>query len=84
MIQGSAADLIKVAMINVYRRLKRERTRARVLLHIHDELLFEAPQAEIDALAALVREEMAGAFTLSVPLKVDTKSGPHWAACEAL
>lgn len=83
-IQGSAADLIKVAMINVYRRMQREKVASRMLLQIHDELLFEAPQAEIDVLAALVRDEMRTAFALDVPLKVDVKSGPNWAACEAM
>jgi DNA polymerase-1 len=83
-IQGSAADLIKQAMINVYRRLRREKVAARLLLQIHDEPLFEAPQGEIDMLATLVRDEMQNAFTLDVPLKVDVKSGPNWAACEAM
>ncbi len=78
-IQGSAADLIKVAMINVYRRMQREKTAAKMLLQIHDELLFEVPAEEAEALAALVREEMSSAFTLDVPLKVDVKTGANWA-----
>lgn len=83
-IQGSAADLIKVAMINVHRRMKRENIRARMLLQIHDELVFEVPPVEVPLLASLVEEEMAGAFQLDVPLKVDVKTGPNWEACEAL
>lgn len=82
-IQGSAADLIKQAMINVYRRLLREQLQARMLLQIHDELIFEAPLAEIDRLAGLVREEMVSVRALDVPLKVDVKTGDNWAECEA-
>jgi len=78
-IQGSAADLIKLAMLAVHRRLKREQFAARMLLQIHDELVFEAPQEEIDRLAVLVTEEMAGARPLAIPLKVDVKVGPNWA-----
>lgn len=78
-IQGSAADLMKLAMIHVHRRLARERLRARMLLQIHDELIFEVPSDELDGLAVLVSEEMVGAYALRVPLKVDLKSGPNWA-----
>ncbi len=81
-IQGSAADLIKRAMINVYRRMRHERLRSRMLLQIHDELVFEFPPDELDQLAALVTEEMSGAAALSVPLKVDVKAGDNWAECE--
>lgn len=83
-IQGSAADIIKQAMLNVYRRLQREGLQARLLLQIHDELVFEFPPAEQERLAKLVVEEMSVAAKLSVPLKVDVKTGPNWAACEAL
>ena len=79
-IQGSAADLMKLAMIAVYRRLKREQHPARMLLQIHDELIFEAPAGEVEYLARLLREEMAGVYPkLRVPLKVDVKAGPNWA-----
>jgi len=81
-IQGSAADIIKLAMIAVYERLKQEKRQARLLLQIHDELLFEAPADEVDWLTGLVREEMATAADLLVPLKVDVKTGPNWADCE--
>jgi len=79
-IQGSAADLIKVAMVNIYRRLQKERRRARMLLQIHDELVFEAPPEEVQATAVLVRDEMIGALAgqLQVPLKVDVGVGPNW------
>ena len=82
-IQGSAADIIKLAMINIYRRLKRERVKSKMLLQIHDELVFEAPPEELQSLGQIVRAEMADVMQLNVPLKTDIKSGPNWAACEA-
>ncbi len=82
-IQGSAADLIKKAMINVRDRMRRESVQARMLLQIHDELVFEVPSGEVDDLANLVIEEMASVHQLSVPLKVDVKVGANWADCEA-
>ncbi len=78
-VQGSAADLIKVAMNRVDRRLRRENRRSALLLQIHDELLLEVPEAEIEAVTALVREEMEGVADLSVPLRVDLGVGRHWA-----
>ena len=79
-IQGSAADLIKIAMVNIHRRLKKEQRQARMLLQIHDELVFEAPPEELDDVATLVRQEMTGALgdRLQVPLKVDLCAGPNW------
>src|SRR5262249_46934925 len=68
-IQGSAADLMKLAMLNVYRRLRREQRRARMLLTVYDELVFEVPPEELDAVADLVAAEMTGALKLEVPLK---------------
>jgi len=82
-IQGSAADLIKLAMINIHRRLRREQSPARMLLQIHDELVFEAPPEQLAAVAQLVNDEMSGVMSLRVPLKVDLKSGDNWADCEA-
>jgi DNA polymerase-1 len=85
-IQGSAADLIKVAMLNIYRRLKRENRRSRMLLQIHDELVFEVPRAELKPVAEMVRQEMTQALAdrLQVPLKVDQGGGPNWLEVEAL
>jgi DNA polymerase-1 len=83
-IQGSAADLIKLAMIRVYQRLRREQPTARMLLQVHDELIFEAPADDIPALASLVVEEMSSVIDLDVPLKVDVKAGPNWAHCDNL
>jgi DNA polymerase-1 len=81
-IQGSAADIIKRAMINVHRRLKADGLQAKMLLQIHDELVFEFPPAEQDRLKELVVAEMAAAAKLAVPLKVDVNIGPNWAECE--
>jgi DNA polymerase-1 len=83
-IQGSAADLMKVAMLAVFRRLKREQHPARMLLQIHDELIFEAPAEQVGYLAQLLREEMSGVYPLRVPLKVDVKAGPNWAGAREI
>lgn len=77
-IQGSAADLIKQAMINIQNRLKRENHSGRMLLQIHDELVFEVPEADADGLVDLVREEMVNAFDLAVPLVVDASIADNW------
>jgi DNA polymerase-1 len=79
-IQGSAADQIKVAMLNVYRRLKAEKRRTRMLLQIHDELVFEAPPEELESVAAMIAQEMTSALAsrLQVPLKVDLGAGTNW------
>ncbi len=81
-IQGSAADLIKRAMIAIHRRLRKERLSARMLLQIHDELIFEVPTDQLHHLARLVTEEMTGAWALDVPLKVDITAGPNWGETE--
>ncbi|NLX55814.1 MAG: DNA polymerase I [Planctomycetaceae bacterium] len=83
-IQGTAADLIKQAMTQVYHRLRRDQLRARMLLQIHDELVFEVPADELDQLSQLVVQEMTGVGRLSVPLRVDIKAGANWADCEPL
>ena len=81
-IQGSAADLIKLAMLGVHRRLHDGPLSANMLLQIHDELVFEVSPDEIDPLAKLVIEEMCQVLPLAVPLKVDVKHGDNWAECE--
>ncbi len=83
-IQGSAADLIKLAMLAVRRRLVEEKRRSRMLLQIHDELVLEVPPDEVEIAATLVSEEMARAWPMSVPLKVDVKAGANWADAEPL
>nr|MBA3484912.1 DNA polymerase I [Pirellulales bacterium] len=82
-IQGTAADLIKLAMIRIHCRLREEQSPARMLLQIHDELLFETPPDAARGLALLVQQEMSTVAELDVPLKVDVKAGPNWAECEA-
>jgi DNA polymerase-1 len=77
-IQGTAADIQKIAMIRTDARVREAGLRARLLLSVHDELLFETPRDEIEPLAALVRETMEGALPLSVPLVVDVKVGDDW------
>jgi DNA polymerase-1 len=81
-IQGTAADMIKLAMLSISRRLKQEKLTANMLLQIHDELVFEAPAEELGRLTTLVRDEMRNVMPLSVPLKVDVKIGDNWSACE--
>jgi DNA polymerase-1 len=81
-VQGSAADLIKMAMLRLYRRLQREGKQSRLLLQIHDELVLEAPPEELASTAAMVREEMTTPLErelqIKVPLKVDLCAGPNW------
>jgi DNA polymerase-1 len=77
-VQGSAADLIKLAMQKVHRRLERENRLSRMLLQVHDELVFETPTDAVEADAAIVREEMTKAMTLDVPLKVEVGWGKNW------
>jgi DNA polymerase-1 len=78
-IQGTAADLIKMAMIRIHRRLGKEGFEARMILQVHDELVFELPEGELDRVRRLVCEEMEGVHELAVPLKVDTGVGQNWA-----
>ncbi|ULE35892.1 DNA polymerase I [Mycobacterium sp. IDR2000157661] len=79
-IQGSAADIIKVAMINVDAALKESKLQSRMLLQVHDELLFEVADGEHDALEKLVRDKMGGAYPLDVPLEVSVGYGRSWDA----
>ena len=78
-IQGTAADMIKIAMIRIDARLQRDRYRARMLLQVHDELVFEAPPDEVERLTDMVRTEMASALKVSVPILVDVGVGANWA-----
>lgn len=77
-IQGTAADIIKIAMIRVDQRLKAEGLKSRLLLQVHDELLLEASTEELDAVEQILSEEMEGAAELSVPLEIDMKQGKNW------
>lgn len=77
-IQGSAADIIKIAMVNTEKRLAESGLKARLVLQVHDELIVEAPDNEVDKASAILKEEMESAFKLSVPLTVDMNSGKSW------
>jgi DNA polymerase-1 len=81
-IQGGAADIMKLAMIRVNRSMKESALRARMLLQVHDELVFEVPATEVDALREVVYREMPRALELCVPLKVDVKTGYNWGDLE--
>jgi DNA polymerase-1 len=78
-VQGSAADLIKRAMIDLHRELGERRMGSRLILQIHDELLLEVPEAEADGARDLVKRMMEGALKLDVPLVVDARLGKNWA-----
>ncbi len=82
-IQGSAADLIKKAMLNVHARLRNDKSPARMLLQIHDELVFECPSPEVDTLVTLARTEMESALPLDVPIVVDVSVGRNWLETKA-
>jgi DNA polymerase-1 len=77
-VQGTAADLMKLAMIKVHARLQREKMRTRMLLTVHDELVFEAPEAELEQARKIVEAEMESAYPLKVPLRVDIGVGQNW------
>lgn len=77
-IQGSAADIIKIAMINIHKRLNAENMKSKMLLQVHDELVFDAYKPELDKLKTLVKNEMENAYNLTVPLVVDLGVGQNW------
>lgn len=79
-IQGTAADIIKLAMVAIHKRIRKEELKARMILSVHDELVFEVPTAESEVVEALVREEMEGAMELRVPLVADCGFGDNWGA----
>jgi DNA polymerase-1 len=83
-IQGTAADIIKIAMIRLAESLRREKLGARMLLQVHDELVLECPQDELSRTAQLVRQVMENAAQLKVPLKADASAGPNWAQMEPI
>lgn len=77
-IQGSAADIIKIAMINIHRRIQKENWASKMLLQVHDELVFDVPKKEVESFTQLVKQEMENAFELEVPLVVDVGIGQNW------
>jgi DNA polymerase-1 len=82
-IQGSAADLIKIAMIRIHRALMDDKRESRMLLQVHDELVFEAPPHEVEAMKVMIVREMTGAVALDVPLVVDVGTGANWVEAKA-
>jgi len=81
-VQGTSADIIKVAMINLYREMNQRHLKSKMLLQVHDELVFEVPQEETTDMNELVPHLMSTALELSIPLKVDTKTGNNWGEME--
>lgn len=77
-IQGTAADIIKLAMVNIFNRLRKEGLKNLMILQVHDELVFEVPEKELEIMKQIVREEMEGVMELKVPLKVDIGIGKNW------
>jgi DNA polymerase-1 len=80
-IQGTAADLIKIAMVAVERCLRTSELRAEMVMQVHDELIFDLPESELEPVREIVRAEMIGAMSLAVPLQVDLKVGANWEEC---
>ena len=77
-IQGSAADIIKIAMINIFNELEKKQLKSKMILQVHDELVFEVLNEEIEELSNIVKEKMQNAYQLKVPLKVDIGIGKNW------
>ena len=77
-VQGSAADLIKIAMINIYRKMEKRKFKSLMVSQVHDELVFEVPKAELDEMKDFIKEEMEGAVKLIVPVKVSVQYGKNW------
>ena len=81
-IQGAAADAIKIAMVRIQQRLDEAELRSLMIVQVHDELIFEAPQEELDDLKSIVLDVMPSALDIDVPLDVDLKTGPNWGDME--
>ena len=77
-IQGTSADIMKMAMINVYNRFKKENIESEILLQVHDEIIVDAKNSELDKIKSIIKEEMENVYTLSVPLKVEIDTGINW------
>ena len=77
-IQGSAADIIKVAMVEVYRAIKEKGLKSKLILQVHDELIIETHNEEVEEVKSLIKDLMEGAISLDVPLRVDIESGDSW------
>jgi DNA polymerase-1 len=77
-VQGTSADIIKVAMVNLYREMQARQLKSRMLLQVHDELIFEVPAAELEEMRELAPRIMSAAIKLDVPVKVESKVGQNW------
>jgi len=77
-LQGSAADIIKLAMIAIYERFQKEGFKSKMLLQVHDELVFDAHKDELEIIKPIIKDEMENAFKLKVPLIVDMGMGNDW------
>jgi DNA polymerase-1 len=77
-VQGTSADIIKLAMLNIHHEMKRNSVKSKMILQVHDELVFEVPPEELDAMKSLAVNLMQQAMKLSVPLKIDIKTGINW------
>jgi DNA polymerase-1 len=77
-IQGSAADIIKIAMINIYNKLEEGNYKTKMLLQVHDELVFDVYKPELETMKQLIKQEMENAYQLAVPLDVDFDIGDNW------
>ena len=78
-VQGSAADIIKMAMVNCHKSISEKGLRSKIILQVHDELLFEVPQDEVEAMESLIRNEMENVARLSIPLTIELTKGNNWA-----
>ena len=81
-IQGTASDIIKLAMVKLYDIMKKDGVKGRLLLQVHDELILECPEKEVTALKKTVKETMENIVKLKVPVKVDVNSGDNWCECK--
>ena len=77
-VQGTAADIMKIAMINMHKAIKMEKSEAKLILQVHDELILDTPKDEIDKIVSLVTDSMMGAANLDVPLEIDIGIGDNW------
>jgi DNA polymerase-1 len=81
-VQGTSADIIKVAMVNLDREMAVKKLKSKLLLQVHDELILEVPEEELEEMKGLLRQVMSSAIPLSIPLKVDIKTGANWGQLE--
>ena len=77
-VQGTAADIMKIAMIKTYKELKKQKLEAKLIMQVHDELIIECPQDEQEKVKEILKQCMENAYTLNVPLKVDVNCGKNW------